>query len=229
MASLFIDIYFSLSRDDKKRRKSNKDIKWTRTECLRLLALEAIGGAVEAIMALPQSMSYAMLAVLPPVNGLYNQALFPLIFAPFTTAPTIAVGVSAIENLMAGDSVTRLLKEIGTPEERINCASALTLFTGGVFFLMYLCRLGVIASLLPDPVIEGFSTASAFVIGISQIKYAIGISGVPPNLSPIGTLIHCLQRFSEVIYSAFVILTDVLDEYYCSYYNFDFSTSTDNL
>eukprot|EP00915_Cephaloidophora_sp_WS-2016_P005886 GHVH01007768.1.p1 GENE.GHVH01007768.1~~GHVH01007768.1.p1 ORF type:complete len:628 (-),score=69.97 GHVH01007768.1:418-2301(-) len=70
---------------------------------------------------------------------------------------------------------------------------------------MYLVRLGVIASLLPDPVIEGFSTASAFVIGISQIKYAMGLFDVPSDQTPIGLLFYCIQRVDEANLACMVI------------------------
>ena len=51
---------------------------------------------------------------------------------------------------------------------------AFTLCIGMWQFVMRIFGVGAIATFLSDPVLSGFSTASAFLIGTSQLKHLVG-------------------------------------------------------
>lgn len=163
------------------------------------------------VMAIPQGMSYAMLARLPPQMGLYVNFVYPLVYMVFGTGRHVAVGVSAIEDLLLGESVTRIIGERERLEDialaralavdsktsaearavleetadlnasllhdnRMAISVGMSVCVGLVFLLMRILQAGLLADLLAVPVLSGFSTASAFLIGTSQLKHALGLS-----------------------------------------------------
>ncbi|CDJ57695.1 sulfate transporter, putative [Eimeria maxima] len=163
------------------------------------------------VMAIPQGMSYALLARLPPQMGLYVNFVYPLVYMVFGTGRHVAVGVSAIEDLLLGESVTRIIGERERLEDialaralavdsktssearavleatadlnasllqdnRIAISVGMSVCVGLVFLLMRVLQAGLLADLLAVPVLSGFSTASAFLIGTSQLKHALGLS-----------------------------------------------------
>jgi len=80
---------------------------WARRYRRRLLAGDISAGIVVAMMMVPQSMAYAMVAGLPPVAGLYASILPPLLYAVFGTSMTQSVGPMAIISLMTASSLAR--------------------------------------------------------------------------------------------------------------------------
>ncbi|KAL8438479.1 hypothetical protein Efla_002229 [Eimeria flavescens] len=182
-----------------------------RTYKLKYLLPDLFSGISEGVMAIPQGMSYAMLARLPPQFGLYVNFIYPLIYMIFGTGRHVAVGVSAIEDLLLGESVTRIIGErekledialtrslAGDPktslevrqtlletanlnetlltESRVAISIGMSVCVGIVYALMRILQAGLLADLLAVPVLSGFSTASAFLIGTSQLKHAFGLS-----------------------------------------------------
>ncbi|HRK19329.1 MAG TPA: sulfate permease [Hyphomicrobiaceae bacterium] len=129
-------------------------------------------GIIVAIMLVPQSMAYAMLAGMPPQSGLYA-AIVPLIlYAMFGTSRALAVGPVAIVCLMVASALTPLAQ----PGSAQYVALGLTLaFLSGVFLVaLGALRLGAVTNFLSHPVLAGFTSAAAVVIGVSQLKDLIG-------------------------------------------------------
>ncbi|CAM9904833.1 unnamed protein product [Choristocarpus tenellus] len=57
---------------------------------------------------------------------------------------------------------------------QVKVTIAFTMAVGLWHMVMRLFGVGLIATLLADPVLSGFSTASAFLIGTSQLKHLLG-------------------------------------------------------
>ncbi|KAF8821303.1 hypothetical protein IE077_002179, partial [Cardiosporidium cionae] len=138
-------------------------------------------GISEGIMAVPQGMSYALLANMPPQYGLYNGLMFPLVYLIFGTSMHASLGVSSIENILTAQSIQQANFQNETL--RIEATIALSLCVGIIQILLGFLESGVLSSLLADSVLSGFTTASAFIIGTSQLKHVFDFS--PP---PGGTL-----------------------------------------
>lgn len=148
-------------------------------------------------MSVPQGMSYANLARVPFESGLYNNMLFPLIYFLLGSCRHAITGVAAVESLMIGDTIDNLVGHDATPAERLNWGMALALFSGIIFFIFRLCHLGVIGELLADPVLEGFSTASFFLVAASQMKNALAIKGVKSEWGFPMTITYTLKHLGE--------------------------------
>lgn len=125
-------------------------------------------------MLIPQGMAYAMIAGLPPVYGLYASTIPLILYALLGTSRQLAVGPVAMVSLLTAAGVATLA-EPGS-DTYIALAIALALMVGIIQFLLGAFRLGFLVNFLSHPVVSGFTSAAALIIGFSQLKHLLGIS-----------------------------------------------------
>ena len=132
-----------------------------------------LAGITVAVLLIPQGMAYALIAGLPPIYGLYAALTPQIVYAVLGTSRQLAVGPVAMDSLLvaAGLGALRLV----SPSQYIQLAIALALIMGGIQFLLGLFRMGFIVSFLSKPVISGFTSAAAIIIGLSQLKHLLGV------------------------------------------------------
>ena len=130
-------------------------------------------GLTVGIMLIPQGMAYAMLVGLEPVHGLYAVTVPLLLYAIFGTSRQLAVGPDAIISMLTAAGIGAITAT-DAPDYLLHVLT-LTLLVGGIRFLMGLFQLGFVVNFLSRPVINGFTSAAAIVIGLSQIKYLLKI------------------------------------------------------
>ncbi|CEM04299.1 unnamed protein product [Vitrella brassicaformis CCMP3155] len=158
-------------------------------------------GLSEGIMAIPMGMSYALLAGMPPVYGLYNGLFFPLIYTFFGTSHHASLGVSAIENLLCAEAVASVIGWDAPMEVRIPVTIAFSVSVGVVMMALRLMKVGLVADFLADPILSGFSTASAFLIGTSQLKHLFGVVYPRTPYTPM-TWWYCLTHIGSTNWMA---------------------------
>lgn len=134
---------------------------------------DLLAGLIVTIMLVPQAMAYAMLAGLPPQVGLYASILPLIVYGLLGTSRTLAVGPVAIVSLMVAAGVTPLA-EPGSASY-VALALTLALLVGLIQALMGVVRIGFLVNFLSHPVLAGFTSAAAIVIGFSQVKHLLGI------------------------------------------------------
>lgn len=130
-------------------------------------------GLTVAVMLIPQGMAYAMLAGLPPIVGLYASVLPLLAYAFLGTSRQLAVGPVAMVSLLVATGVGAIV-EPGSGEFVV-LAVVLAGMVGVMQLAMGLFRLGSLVTLLSHPVISGFTSAAAIIIGLSQLKHLLGV------------------------------------------------------
>lgn len=130
-------------------------------------------GLSVGVMLIPQGMAYAMIAGLPPIYGLYASTIPLIIYALLGTSRQLAVGPVAMVSLLTASGIGAIA-DAGT-ETFIALAIALALFVGLIQFLLGVFRLGFLVNFLSHPVISGFTSAAALIIGFSQLKHLLGI------------------------------------------------------
>ena len=135
---------------------------------------DLIAGLVVAIMLVPQAMAYAMLAGLPPQVGLYASLLPLLLYAIFGTSNALAVGPVAMVSLLVVSGVGELA-DPGS-ERYLQLCWTLAMLVGALQILMAGFRLGFLVNFISHPVLVGFTSAAAIVIGFSQLKHLFGVS-----------------------------------------------------
>jgi len=124
-------------------------------------------------MLIPQGMAYASIAGLPPVYGLYASILPLLIYAVLGTSRQLAVGPVAMVSLLTAASLSAIPGL--TPEQYIQYAIGLALLVGLIQFTLGIFRLGFLVNFLSHPVVSGFTSGAAIIIGLSQLKHILGI------------------------------------------------------
>jgi len=130
-------------------------------------------GLTVGVMLIPQGMAYASIAGLPAVYGLYSSIIPLLIYAIFGTSRQLAVGPVAMVSLLTATTIGAL-GDLSV-SEYINYALVLALMVGVIQFLLGLFRLGFLVNFLSHPVISGFTSAAALIIGLSQLKHLLGV------------------------------------------------------
>lgn len=126
-----------------------------------------------AVILIPQSLAYAMLAGLPPEAGIYASVLPTIAYAIWGTSKILAVGPLAVVAIITASSIENL--QLTSISEYWTATTVLAVMSGSILVAMGLFRLGFIANFLSSAVIGGFLSASAIIIAIGQCKYILGI------------------------------------------------------
>jgi len=130
-------------------------------------------GLTVGVMLIPQGMAYALIAGLPPIYGLYA-ALVPLVaYALFGTSRQLAVGPVAMVSLLVAASVGPIAG--GDTEQYIALTLMISVMVGLFQFILGVARFGFLVNFLSHPVLSGFTSAAALIIGLSQLKHLLGV------------------------------------------------------
>ena len=135
---------------------------------------DLIAGLTVGVMLVPQGMAYALLAGLPPVFGLYAALVPQIIYAMMGTSRQLSVGPVAMDSLLVASGLAAL--DLSGIDEYLSMAIFLAFFMGLIQIILGLLRMGFLVNFLSKPVISGFTSAAAIIIGLSQLKYLLGIS-----------------------------------------------------
>ncbi|KAF2915234.1 hypothetical protein DAI22_09g015400 [Oryza sativa Japonica Group] len=150
-------------------------LSWMRTYRLKEdLQADLAAGITVGVMLVPQAMSYAKLAGLHPIYGLYTGFVPLFVYAIFGSSRQLAVGPVALVSLLVSNVLGGIVDS--SSELYTELAILLAFMVGVLECLMGLLRLGWLIRFISHSVISGFTTASAIVIGLSQIKYFLGYS-----------------------------------------------------
>ncbi|MGB5462680.1 MAG: solute carrier family 26 protein [Aureibaculum sp.] len=131
-------------------------------------------GLTVGVMLIPQGLAYASIAGLPPVYGLYASIVPIIIYAIFGTSRQLAVGPVAMVSLLIATAIGSF--EGLSTVDYIAYAILLAFLVGAFQFLLGVFRLGFLVNFLSHPVVSGFTSAAALIIGLSQLKDLLGIN-----------------------------------------------------
>ncbi|XP_018616282.1 solute carrier family 26 member 9-like isoform X1 [Scleropages formosus] len=170
----------------------------------RSLLCDVISGVSAGTIQVPQGMAFALLANLPPVNGLYS-SFFPLIPYFFMgTAHQMVPGTFAVLSIMVGMVCLQLapssdfshfnttlnatvVDEGRMNEVRLGISGTLACLTAIIQIGLGLMQFGFVAIYLSESFVRGFMTAAGLQILISVLKYIFGIQ-VPPYSGPLAVI-----------------------------------------
>ncbi|MDO6737284.1 SulP family inorganic anion transporter [Wenyingzhuangia sp. 2_MG-2023] len=147
---------------------------WIRDYQKEFLYGDLMAGITVGILLIPQGMAYALIAGLPPVYGLYAALMPQVVYAFLGTSRQLAVGPVAMDSLLVAASLGVL--HLSGIDDYIAMAIVLSLFMGLVQLMLGVLRMGFLVNFLSKPVISGFTSAAAIVIGLSQLKHLLGVS-----------------------------------------------------
>ena len=146
---------------------------WVRGYSRDRLVVDLLAGVIVAVLVIPQSLAYALLAGLPPQAGLYASIFPVLAYALVGSSMTQAVGPVAITAIMT----STLLSPLAAPGSAayLTLAASLALFSGLIVVACGVVRLGFLSQLLSRPVVSGFISGSALLIVVSQLGVLLGV------------------------------------------------------
>ncbi|XP_072729688.1 sulfate transporter-like isoform X1 [Ciconia boyciana] len=161
---------------------------------------DVISGLLVGIVAIPQSISYSLLANQDPIYGIYTNFFCNIIYVAMATSRHNFVGSFGVLCLMIGQSVNRHLQLAGYSNDNagsslvgnstsssnetaacdrscyaITVALSLSFLVGLYQVLLGLLQLGFVAVYLSEPLLSGFVTGSSLTIITSQMKYLLGL------------------------------------------------------
>jgi SulP family sulfate permease len=134
---------------------------------------DLIAGITVGIILIPQGIAYALIAGLPPIYGLYCALVPQVMYAVFGSSRQVAIGPVAMDSLIVATGVSTLA--LAGSESYISIAILLALMVGAIQFIMGVFSLGFIVNFLSKPVITGFTSAVALIIGLNQFRNLLGV------------------------------------------------------
>ncbi|HIO58941.1 MAG TPA: sulfate permease [Flavobacteriales bacterium] len=152
-------------------------------------------GITVGIMLVPQGMAYALIAGLPMEYGLYASLVPQIIYAITGTSRQLSVGPVAMDSLLVAAGLGAI-SAIGS-DRYIELAIGLALLMGAIQLLLGILRAGFLVNFLSRPIISGFTSAAALIIGANQISNLFGVD-IPRN-----------NQIHKFIYSASVVFTEI--------------------
>lgn len=125
-------------------------------------------------------MSYAALANLPPINGLYTAVLPSAVYTFFGSSLQLAVGPVALVSLLQAELINKYNITPGSADS-VDFAGECAVAIGLILIIMSLLNLGNLIRFISHPVMSAFTTAAACLIGQNQLKSAFGFVISPPQ------------------------------------------------
>ncbi|CAL0300595.1 unnamed protein product [Lupinus luteus] len=148
---------------------------WAPQYTLKFFKSDLIAGITIASLAIPQGISYAKLANLPPILGLYSSFIPPLIYAMMGSSRDLAVGTVAVGSLLMGSMLSSVVNPNQNPKLFLHLAFTATFFAGVLQASLGLFRLGFIVDFLSHATIVGFMGGAATVVCLQQLKSILGL------------------------------------------------------
>ena len=152
-------------------------------------------GITVGIMLIPQGMAYALIAGLPIEYGLYASLVPQIIYAITGTSRQLSVGPVAMDSLLVAAGLSAIAA-IGS-DRYVELAIGLALMMGCIQLLLGLLRAGFLVNFLSRPIISGFTSAAALIIGLNQISNLFGIE-IPRNNQIQNFFYSTSENFSEI-------------------------------
>jgi sulfate permease, SulP family len=169
---------------------------------LRDLPADLVAGLTMAVMLVPQSMAYALLAGLPPITGLYAAILPAVAYGLLGSTRFLTVGPTAITSVMTL-SILAGLVPVGSATY-VLLSATLALYLGVVFLVMGFLRLGWLVNFLSQSVLTGYVNAAALLILISQVQHITGIDTPTTAFAPT-LLVYPMINLGQANPTAFII------------------------
>ncbi|KAG8091631.1 hypothetical protein GUJ93_ZPchr0012g20190 [Zizania palustris] len=150
-------------------------LEWLPSYSLGALRSDLVAGVTVASLAVPQGISYAKLADLPPIVGLYSSFVPALVYAAMGSSRELAVGTMAVGSLLFAAMLGREAPPGENPELYVRLAFTATFFAGTFQAALGVLRLGFVVDMLSHAAIVGFMGGAATVVCLQQLKGILGL------------------------------------------------------
>ncbi|RWW47141.1 hypothetical protein BHE74_00046862 [Ensete ventricosum] len=159
-------------------------LEWAPTYSFGLFKADLIAGITIASLAIPQGISYAKLANLPPILGMLLHGFHvivdssfvpPLVYAMMGSSRDLAVGTVAVASLLIGSMLGKEVSPTKDPALYLHLAFTATFFAG-----LFQAALGLLRYVDRSPTYRnldgvGFMGGAATVVCLQQLKGMLGL------------------------------------------------------
>ena len=163
---------------------------------------DLVAGMTVGFMLVPQAIAYAMLAGLDPQVGLYASLLPLIVYALWGQSNYVSVAPVAITSLFVAHSIGPLAG--GDPSIYVELVILLAFLEGTLQISLSFFRLGFIINFLGLPVINGYISAAAITIIISQVNVWFGFS-IERSSTALSNLIDIVKNLYYIQWNTFFI------------------------
>ncbi|KAJ0971281.1 hypothetical protein J5N97_019240 [Dioscorea zingiberensis] len=167
--------------------------------------LDLLAGITIASMAIPQGISYARLASLPPIVGLYSCFVPPLIYAVFGSSKNLAVGTVAAGSLLLQSMIQQAVRPDEDLKLYLHLFFTAAFFTGVFQTALGIFRLGFLVDFLSRSTITGFMGGTAILIILQQLKGMLGLKHFTTNTDIVSVLHSVFQYRADWRWQSFVM------------------------
>jgi SulP family sulfate permease len=162
------------------------------------LHFDLIAGLTVAMIAIPQTMAYAIIAGVNPIYGLYSATLPAIIGSLFGSSSFLVTGASNASALAAAS----ILVMFSQSPNYIYYIFALTLVSGVIKLILGLLKQGNIIRFISNSVLTGFLTGVGVLIILNQVTNLLGLAK-PVRIGTIEYLAHVIRSIKTVNLTVF--------------------------
>ncbi|KAL2332394.1 hypothetical protein Fmac_019975 [Flemingia macrophylla] len=178
---------------------------WAPHYNLSLLRSDLISGLTIASLAIPQGISYAKLANLPPIMGLCDHSenaadssfVPPLIYSLLGSSKHLGVGPVSIASLVMGSMLSEKISYTQYPTLYLGVAFTATFFAGLFQASLGVLRLGFVIDFLSKATLVGFTGGAAIIVSLQQLKGLLGIVHFTSKMQIVPVLISVFNQRHE--------------------------------
>ncbi|MGH8352406.1 MAG: SulP family inorganic anion transporter [Pseudomonas sp.] len=146
---------------------------WLPQQSLRGVSQDLLVGLSGAILALPQSIAYALIAGLPAEYGLYAAIVPVLVACLWGSSWQLICGPTAAISIVLFTSVSPLA--VPGSSDYIALVLLLTFLAGLFQWLLGLLRFGALVNFVSHSVLLGFTLGAAVLIALGQVPNLLGL------------------------------------------------------
>ncbi|KAI1209500.1 sulfate transporter 4.1 [Annulohypoxylon truncatum] len=150
-------------------------IQWIPRYSPSWLLQDFMAGLTIGVLLIPQGLAYAKIATIPIENGLYSCWVPAAVMVFMGTSKDLSTGPTSILGLLTAEIISDLKNEYSP----VDISSAVAMMVGIWSLLIGLLGLGFLLDYVSIPVLTGFISATAFVIGMGQVASLVGLNGGP--------------------------------------------------
>ncbi|CAH0313946.1 SulP family inorganic anion transporter [Pseudomonas brassicacearum] len=170
-------------------------LSWLPRQTRASVGRDLIVGLSGAILALPQSIAYALIAGLPPEYGLYAAIVPVLIACLWGSSWHLICGPTAAISIVLYATVSPLA--VPASQDYITLILLLTVLAGIFQWLLGLLRFGALVNFVSHSVVLGFTLGAAVVIALGQLPNLLGLD-LPNEATALRGLLMLVEHIGAV-------------------------------
>ena len=163
---------------------------------LSYLPKDILAGIIVALVSIPISMGYSLVAGLPVVYGLYGSLLPILVFGIISSSPQFVFGVDAAPAALVGGAIASL-GIAAESSEAMKIVPLITLVTSVWLLVFAILRVGRFVKFISTPVMGGFISGVGLTIILMQVpKLFGGKAGTGEGIELVANIIGQLDNIN---------------------------------